>query len=385
MFTRLFCRGGNAWLLGLATAFLLTALSPGVANAGAIGNFVWEDLNSDGIQDPGEPGIAGVVPTLTDDLGNFLSSVVTNGVGLYAFQSLDPGSYVVTVDESSVPAGLMPTVPNATGHARDSNVSPASVELMYFDYSVDFGYVSCAECEGGVTELTLQYNGAGPALVTVNGKKNDVLFNAFLEPGDVFTIFGAENDGTFGKEIKIGIDCIETTKIKTDCKNPIGPGQVEGDFEVIAATSLDGGTVCPVGAGGVSQCEDGKAQAIVMQYTAKSCSESSNSQDPSKTSCDDFLSLGTDDVFIVASDKDDLNDSKAKIWFEGIVELGEKFTIDALAEGEDKLKSSTHVFVFSADGLDLLQQIEFHTSCSQPLNFGDTFGSVKLVHFVPEQ
>lgn len=62
----------------------------------------------------------------------------------------------------------------------------------------------------------------------------------------------------------------------------------------------------------------------------------------------------------------------------------EKFTIDALAEGEDKLKSSTHVFVFSADGLDLLQQIEFHTSCSQPLNFSDTFGSLKLVHFVPQ-
>ena len=31
----------------------------------ALGNFVWEDLNANGIQDAGEPGIAGVEVTLT--------------------------------------------------------------------------------------------------------------------------------------------------------------------------------------------------------------------------------------------------------------------------------------------------------------------------------
>ncbi|MBK7608862.1 MAG: hypothetical protein IPI18_17550 [Saprospiraceae bacterium] len=31
----------------------------------AIGNFVWHDLNANGIQDPGEPGISGVSVSLS--------------------------------------------------------------------------------------------------------------------------------------------------------------------------------------------------------------------------------------------------------------------------------------------------------------------------------
>ncbi|MDV7398392.1 SdrD B-like domain-containing protein, partial [Arthrospira platensis SPKY1] len=43
-----------------------------VTPTGSIGQFVWEDLNANGLQDPDEPGIAGVTVRLLDSNGNFL-------------------------------------------------------------------------------------------------------------------------------------------------------------------------------------------------------------------------------------------------------------------------------------------------------------------------
>ena len=66
--------------------------------------------------------------------------------------------------------------------------------------------------------------------------------------------------------------------------------------------------------------------------------------------------------------------------FDGEVEWGASFLIDSRNAGEDKLRSKTFVFVYDLDG-ELLQRIEFHTSCSQPLNLGDQFASLTLVGF----
>ncbi|HEX6882097.1 MAG TPA: SdrD B-like domain-containing protein, partial [Planctomycetota bacterium] len=59
-------------LLSLATclvpSFLLAVPREGTGAdcTGRIGNFVWHDLDGNGIQDPGEPGLPGVRVLLTD-------------------------------------------------------------------------------------------------------------------------------------------------------------------------------------------------------------------------------------------------------------------------------------------------------------------------------
>lgn len=61
-----------------------------------IQGFVYHDINANGIRDPNEPGIAGVVIQLngTNDLGqNIQSQVVTNADGSYRFDTLRPGIY----------------------------------------------------------------------------------------------------------------------------------------------------------------------------------------------------------------------------------------------------------------------------------------------------
>ena len=53
-----------------------------------LGNFVWEDLNGDGIQDGGEPGMANVLVAAYSSSGTLVSTVVTDGTGHYDVPSL---------------------------------------------------------------------------------------------------------------------------------------------------------------------------------------------------------------------------------------------------------------------------------------------------------
>ncbi len=93
----------------------------------AIGDFVWEDINGDGLQD-GEltNGIDGVTINLLDGLGapaldtdnNLVPAQVTAGGGDYLFGNLAPGAYIVQFS--------LPTVGGFTWYATTFNAAPLS-------------------------------------------------------------------------------------------------------------------------------------------------------------------------------------------------------------------------------------------------------------------
>ena len=66
----------------------------------AIGGLVWEDLDADGIQDPGELGIGGIIVRLFDVGGAEVDSTITDGAGRYAFVGLVPGDYHIEFEIS---------------------------------------------------------------------------------------------------------------------------------------------------------------------------------------------------------------------------------------------------------------------------------------------
>ena len=112
---------------------------PGTAS---IGDFVWNDLNSNGVQDGGEPGIDGVTLDLYHDVdGNdainvgdvLLGSTTTAGGGAYDFTGLVGDDYLVEVtDTSAVLTGLA-----LTGGTNPHAVTIAPTQ----DYDdADFGY-----------------------------------------------------------------------------------------------------------------------------------------------------------------------------------------------------------------------------------------------------
>jgi hypothetical protein len=80
----------------------------------SVGNFVWYDSDSDGVQGVGEPGIAGVTLTITKADGSPVTNVfgaavtttTTDANGAYVFENLPVGSYKVSV---TTPSGYIAT------------------------------------------------------------------------------------------------------------------------------------------------------------------------------------------------------------------------------------------------------------------------------------
>ena len=84
----------------------------------SLGDFVWEDLNGNGLQEQGEPGIANVPVTLTLPDATTLTTT-TDADGFYSFTNLLPGlPYTVTF---GTPAGYTPTLTNTGDDALDSD------------------------------------------------------------------------------------------------------------------------------------------------------------------------------------------------------------------------------------------------------------------------
>jgi uncharacterized repeat protein (TIGR01451 family) len=108
----------------------------GVDYAGAIGDQVWLDTNGDGVQDAGEPGLAGVTVQLYDSTGTILLDVQATDVnGNYLFQGLADGTYVVRVIP---PDDFTQTYDNFG--AQDDNEGRGTVSGGSADLSADFGY-----------------------------------------------------------------------------------------------------------------------------------------------------------------------------------------------------------------------------------------------------
>lgn len=71
--------------------------TPAPVVRGSLGNFVWEDMNYNGLQDAGEAGIANVTVKLVDSAHNVLATTVTNASGNYTFANLNAGNYKIEV------------------------------------------------------------------------------------------------------------------------------------------------------------------------------------------------------------------------------------------------------------------------------------------------
>ncbi|MCK4872827.1 MAG: hypothetical protein KAS72_08895 [Phycisphaerales bacterium] len=132
-----------------------------------------------------------------------------------------------------------------------------------------------------------------------------------------------------------------------------------------------------------SCCEWGKLRILTMQYTGDDCTASNHQQEPGKVFCDGDPQSAPQ-VYIISCDKDDPTHHKAKIWFEGLVDLGGTYDIDATNAGQSRLKGDTFIHIFDTSGLPL-QTLRFHTSCSQPIDTGDQFGSALIVDCVGEE
>jgi hypothetical protein len=237
-----------------------------------VGDFVYLDLNGDGMEQAGEPGIPGVLVNLWDALqqGPVQQTALTDANGMYLFQGLAPGEYLVEVaPENFAPGGaleglatslspqqLIITVDGGDGLDGPERQVPGfavdpvgSGDVLTFD----FPYVCPCDlecgCEGKVTSLTLRYTGLlTNAQVVVEQKKDGaIVFNDIVQMNEDFSFDGTWKKGTLGTEIRVYVNGDLNTQIHTSCSQPIGPGLEFGDFLVVEGTSREGGELCPLG------------------------------------------------------------------------------------------------------------------------------------------
>lgn len=66
-----------------------------IRDAVTLGDLVWDDLNQDGIQNQGEPGLQGITVRLLNDTGATLNTTTTDVYGYYSFSGYTEGNYSV--------------------------------------------------------------------------------------------------------------------------------------------------------------------------------------------------------------------------------------------------------------------------------------------------
>ena len=114
-----------------------------------IGDTLYQDWNGDGIQESGEPGIAGITVELQDGSctpGLTCLTDVTDSNGNYFFPGLPYGTYTVVVKNSTLPAGVTETGDatypgqKCTGSQCDNQNTVILNSSHPLDLNQDFGY-----------------------------------------------------------------------------------------------------------------------------------------------------------------------------------------------------------------------------------------------------
>lgn len=88
-----------------------------------LGDFVWKDLDADGVQDAGEPGVGGVTVNLLNSSGSTIATTTTDSSGKYLFTNLAPGDYRVGF---VAPTGYGFTAQNVGSDSTDSDADPVT-------------------------------------------------------------------------------------------------------------------------------------------------------------------------------------------------------------------------------------------------------------------
>jgi len=390
---------------------------------GSIGDFVWNDLNANGIQDGGEPGIDGLTVSLYIGANPVPMTTTTGPNGFYTFGGLCGGSYTVVVP---TPAGYMPSpqVPGFPG--TDSNGSPAFVNLPgnnSSDPTIDFGFYQppLLTCKVGLTKqcaivpppvtqsfvcadakpidsLTMIWNGSQN--VDIKAWKGAVgstalpkVFN--VAPGQEVTITGfagSPNDVVWeifaaGTLTKLGNSDFHLSCSDVDMNGPEDCGKVQGDakgllgflnlwtFEGMGGNGkvldctpappvLNWQDSCSITPQAEPSCTtEGKPTSLTFKYDPKACYTNNNNLQSGK-----YICTGTkpgSPVTITST-------TAGLVISPNSVTAGQEFTVTGTF-GTQTLFNLT-----SAAGN---QSLSIHTSCSQLLEVGNTFDSFTLVGF----
>ncbi len=196
----------------------------GLVSGAALGNYVWFDVDADGLQEAGEPPVPGVTVELLDGFGTAVMTTTTDSLGGYGFGGLSPGDYSLRF--SGLPAGHSFTARGQGADAAlDSDPDPAdgttgllTLAAEQTDLGWDAGLVASLAGLGdrvwddldrdgvqdagepGLNGVAVQLFRADGSLyaataTTTNSGADGLYAFGGLPPGDYYLVFGAPPAG----------------------------------------------------------------------------------------------------------------------------------------------------------------------------------------------
>ncbi|RYD41326.1 MAG: hypothetical protein EOP85_12875, partial [Verrucomicrobiaceae bacterium] len=148
---------------------LISSLCIGQAAAAVrVGNFVWEDLDKDGVQDSGEQGIPGVTVQIWNSaMTSLVGSAVTNATGNYQIMVPDNANYRMRV---ILPyAGDRFTLPNVGSDTTDSDILSSSTNIGTSNvYTFASGVVANLSLDAGVISDPMRDHNIGDKVFRSN-------------------------------------------------------------------------------------------------------------------------------------------------------------------------------------------------------------------------
>ncbi len=245
----------------------LTTVDAGLYQLGSIGDFVWDDLDADGVQNAGEPGISAVDVELRDGSGAVVGTTTSAADGSYSFTDLDPGDYTVTF---TAPGGAAPTAADAGGNdLADSDIDPSGVVSVSIvtsenNSSIDAGFVTPASVgdfvwddlngdgvqdsgEPGLGGVTVDLLDSSAIVVATTTTAGDGSYNfAGVEPGQYRIRVTSPPGSTFSAIDVGGDDALDSD---------VNPGTGESALLTLISgqtvIDLDAGLITPASIGDV--------------------------------------------------------------------------------------------------------------------------------------
>lgn len=206
-----------------------------------LGDFVFQDLNANGIQDPGESGIADITVNLLNSQGNIVQTQSTNESGFYLFSDIAAGMYSV---QFVTPEGYVATAANqGSDDNLDSDADPITgiTDMVALtsgssNTSLDAGFYQLASLgdfvwsdtnangiqddgEAGIADVTVNLlDASGNTLTTTTTNSSGAYSFSGLTPGSYGVQFVAPSGFLFSAAAQGGNDALDSDANPSDGK-----------------------------------------------------------------------------------------------------------------------------------------------------------------------
>ncbi len=238
--------------------------------------------------------------------------------------------------------------------------TPATAPEAVIGTTVEFLYEVTNEGDIGLTDLNVTDDKLADLELVDQGNGDDI-----LDPGEQW-IYAASENATEG---------LQTNKA-TATANVHDVEVMDMDLANYVGVEMPppAGDVCDI---------FGKVEALTFKYEPSTDVVTGQKSDKAGI----LAQNGVDDdgvSFVVVTDKEDASKAlsgEGDQYFRGNVGFGEFFQAD---ESIDNFGSNTYVHFFDDQNGPLLQTINYHTSCSQPIAIGDVVGNATLAEYFGE-